>query len=125
VGDLVLRRTGELLINATRGDDIACRMGGEEFALILPGTDGDQAMVVAETLRHAIENSKGSTVGPVTISVGVASPSDGSIGDASALFRAADAALYQAKAGGRNRVVRYVNPDVAPASAAAPEAIEG
>ena len=59
--------------------------------------------------------ASGSAVGPVTISVGVASPSDGGIEDASALFHAADAALYQAKAAGRNRVVRFVNPNTIPA----------
>src|SRR5207342_1931921 len=96
-GDEVLRAVAKQLLEGVRDQDIVCRYGGEEFALILPGTDGDQAMVVAETLRHAIEQSKGTSDGMVTISVGVASPSDGGIGDDSALFRAADAALYQAK----------------------------
>jgi diguanylate cyclase (GGDEF)-like protein len=110
-GDEALRTVAKQLLEGVRSQDIVCRYGGEEFALILPGTDGDQAMTVAETLRQAIEGSMGSAVGPVTISVGVASPSDGGIEDASALFRAADAALYQAKAAGRNRVVRFVNPN--------------
>jgi diguanylate cyclase (GGDEF)-like protein len=124
-GDEALRAVAKQLLEGVRSQDIVCRYGGEEFALILPGTDGDQAMVVAETLRQSIEQSKGTSVGMVTISVGVASPADGGIGDDSALFRAADAALYQAKAGGRNRVVRYVNPDAAPVATQARETIEG
>jgi len=118
-GDEALRVVAKQLLDGVRSQDIVCRYGGEEFALILPGTDGDQAMTVAETLRAAIESSKGTSVGSVTISVGVASPSDGGIEDASALFRAADAALYQAKAAGRNRVVRFVNPTEVPERAIA------
>ena len=64
-------------------------------------------MEIAETLRKAIE-SKGRTDGQVTISVGVASDQDGHFADVSEFFRAADAALYQAKQQGRNRVVQSV-----------------
>jgi diguanylate cyclase (GGDEF)-like protein len=95
------------LLEGVRDQDIVCRYGGEEFALILPGTNGDQAMVVAEALRHAIEQGKGGAAGSITISVGVASPDGDDLSDVGELFRAADAALYEAKAAGRNRVVRH------------------
>ena len=62
---------------------------------------------MAEGLRAAVEAGKGSAGGPITISVGVASSQDADVAGVAELFRAADAALYQAKAEGRNRVVRY------------------
>lgn len=106
-GDEVLRTVARQLLDGVRDQDIVCRYGGEEFVLILPGASGDQAMQVAESLRYAIEQSKVHGAESITISVGVASPGDGDLADVGALFRAADAALYQAKAAGRNRVVRH------------------
>ena len=106
-GDEALKLVAKHLLEGVRSQDIVCRYGGEEFALILPATDGAQAAIVAESLRHAIENARGAGGDRITISVGVASPGDGGIDTPEALFRAADGALYAAKAGGRNRVVRY------------------
>jgi diguanylate cyclase (GGDEF)-like protein len=115
-GDDVLRTVAKQLLDGVRTQDIVCRYGGEEFALILPGTDGAQAAVLAESLRRTIE-SHGKNEARVTISVGVASPQDHALHSVDDLFRAADAALYQAKAQGRNRVVRFVAPAAAPAAA--------
>ena len=92
--------------------DAACRYGGEEFALILPGVDAAGAAVMAESCRKAVENLKialpTSAHGQVTISIGVAvvSPAQDRASTAlvsSALLDAADGALYRAKAEGRNR----------------------
>ena len=107
-GDDVLKAVARHLRDGVRGQDTVCRYGGEEFALILPGMNGVQAAAVAESLRAAVENATLS-VGKVTISVGVACPTDQSIPNVDDFFRAADTALYQAKIQGRNRVVQFVN----------------
>jgi diguanylate cyclase (GGDEF)-like protein len=108
VGDLVLQRVGELLMHASRGDDIACRMGGEEFALILPASTPEGAQYRAESIRAAFANInfdyEGLKVGPFTLSAGVAMVPPGA-GDWVQGMRQADRALYAAKQGGRNRVV--------------------
>lgn len=108
VGDLVLQRFGELLRTATRGDDIACRMGGEEFALILPGSTPEGTRYRAESIRAAFANIhfdyEGLKVGPFTLSAGVAELSTG-VQDWSHVMRQADRALYAAKQAGRNRVL--------------------
>ena len=105
-GDEVLRTVARQLREGVRTRDIVCRYGGEEFALILPGMDGSHAMALAESLRRSIEEA-GLSDGQITISIGVASPNDQVIHTVGELFRAADSALYQAKADGRNRVVRF------------------
>ena len=64
------------LREGVRSHDIVCRYGGEEFALILPGTDGAQAMIVAETSAPGDREQQGLADGQVTISIGVASPQD-------------------------------------------------
>ena len=117
-GDEALKLVAKQLLEGVRSQDIVCRYGGEEFTLILPGTGATEAMGVAEALRIGIANAKPQGDGrPGTISVGVASPEDGGIATAGDLFRAADAALYDAKAAGRNRVVRHGAKSAEPAAA--------
>jgi diguanylate cyclase (GGDEF)-like protein len=106
-GDALLRALGSLLRVQVRGDDIPCRYGGEEFVLILPGASVEHARRRAEQVREAITQlaimDRGQALGAATISAGVAAfPEHGATGDA--LVRAADTALYEAKAGGRNQV---------------------
>ncbi len=111
-GDFVLERTGELLRAATRNSDIACRFGGEEFAVILPGATLLVARNRAEAIRAALETLKiefeGKSLGPLTVSAGVAAmPPHGQ--DWSHTLQQADRALYTAKQAGRNKVVAAVN----------------
>lgn len=109
VGDRVLRRVAELLVTATRNNDVVARVGGEEFAVLLPHTDEETATDVAERVRAAIALH---THDPqVTVSVGVASVQgalfkhgEDPIERAATLMEHADAALYRAKRAGRNRV---------------------
>jgi two-component system cell cycle response regulator len=104
VGDAVLQRVGELLDRSKRQIDAAARVGGEEFALVLPDTDAPGALVVAERLRGAVRDAFATDAVPITISFGIASfPSHGET--AASLLHAADEALYSAKESGRNRTV--------------------
>ncbi|MEE7548601.1 diguanylate cyclase, partial [Xanthomonas sp. Kuri4-1] len=110
-GDVLLAAVGQLLGARPRGEDIACRYGGEEFTLILPETTSDDALRLAEELRGriaALVASDGVRPLPrVTASIGISTfPADGELG--TGLIQKADAALYQAKHRGRNRVERYV-----------------
>jgi diguanylate cyclase (GGDEF)-like protein len=107
-GDAVLERFAAILLGSVRREDIPCRYGGEEFAVILPEMTADQARQRAEVWRAELEKVSvelGETsIGPVSASMGVASfPVHGNTG--TELLRAADAALYRAKDAGRNRVV--------------------
>jgi len=105
-GDEVLKLVANHLFHGVRRGDSVCRYGGEEFAVILPGANGADAVELAESLRRTVQGTM-SADAQVTISVGVASTADGDIGTVDELFRAADRALYRAKDLGRNRVVRY------------------
>ncbi len=107
-GDMVLRAVGEVLTLACDGDVIACRMGGEELMLLLPGVSMADAMDRAEQLRvdiAALSVTYGDKTLPrITVSIGVAHSADyGRVPQD--VIRAADEALYLAKANGRNQVV--------------------
>jgi diguanylate cyclase (GGDEF)-like protein/PAS domain S-box-containing protein len=105
-GDVVLRELGNLLRASIRGEDIACRYGGEEFLLILPDASLESLKQRAEDIREKVKNLRiayQNKILSITVSLGVAVlPDHGpSVDDA---LKAADKALYQAKADGRNRV---------------------
>lgn len=107
-GDTLLRELGSLLQSKVRGEDIACRYGGEEFTLILPESTIDGTRQRAEQIRGVVKRLKlrhrDHPLGRVTISVGIAMyPNHGPTGED--VLRAADEALYRAKAEGRDRVV--------------------
>nr|WP_256355262.1 sensor domain-containing diguanylate cyclase [Pseudomonas sp. PDM33] len=109
-GDLALINVAHLVRKGCRREeDGAARYGGEEFVMILPGCDSAAAAQVAESIRREVEATalphEKSQRGVVTISIGVASTSDTEAESIEALIAAADANLYRAKEGGRNRVV--------------------
>jgi diguanylate cyclase (GGDEF)-like protein len=100
-GDELLRRVGRLLVENSRDFDTAARYGGDEFALILPGSSVAAAFDVAERIRGLVAESD--TGSPATLSIGVASyPLHAD--DASSLVHAADDALYDSKRAGKDRV---------------------
>ncbi|HKW36460.1 MAG TPA: diguanylate cyclase [Burkholderiales bacterium] len=107
-GDLVLSAVANLLRGKVRGSDIACRYGGEEFALVLPETGLEPSARRAEDIRVAISaldlRYAGKYLGRMTASIGIALFPDHSR-DADGLLRVADIALYAAKGAGRDRVV--------------------
>jgi diguanylate cyclase (GGDEF)-like protein len=106
-GDAALKVFARLLQGSVRNTDIACRYGGEEFLLLLPGTSIAEAARRAEAIRTALEKSRvehrGRTLERLTVSIGIAElPTHGP--DGHAVVRAADKMLYQAKQNGRNRI---------------------
>ena len=112
-GDLVLKTVSKTMRSQLREYDVAGRYGGEEFAILLPFTKTEEAVMVAERLRQAVENKKidlskinhemPNKIIDVTISLGIyeLKPSD----NAGDLLKEADKALYQAKETGRNRII--------------------
>ena len=106
-GDAALRRAASVVMKGIRSTDMAFRYGGEELAVLLPSCNKEQAVEVAEKIRLAVGAAgpaPGRIGGRTTISIGVATfPDDGRV--ARALVDVADAALYRAKAQGRDRVV--------------------
>ncbi len=109
-GDEVLAMVGNVFERSARHRETAARVGGEEFALLLPGQDGPRAVEAAERIRKVIEGrtvfapDSGEVI-RVTVSAGVASTADESELSSEELYAAADRALYAAKEAGRNRVV--------------------
>ena len=109
-GDMVLLEFGKLLKEWIRQSDLACRYGGEEFAVILPDTDIHRAVGVCERFRETLNQRTfhyNKTPFQVTVSIGVSSLAALSTKSVETLVRAADEALYQAKKQGRNRVVVF------------------
>lgn len=107
-GDEVLKQLGRFLQQQTRGSDVASRLGGEELLITLLGVEAETAIKKAEQLCAGIRTlnvrSQGKAIGPVTVSIGVATYGQHG-GTTEELLRGADAALYRAKAQGRDRVV--------------------
>jgi len=109
-GDRLLRLIGTAIVRATRGHDFAARVGGDEFAVLLPKADTEQARQVGLRIREAIAAD---TELPVTVSIGLAPLS----GDVRATVLAADGALYDAKAAGRDCVADAAGPRSSSAAA--------
>ncbi|MCB1444257.1 MAG: PleD family two-component system response regulator [Rhizobiaceae bacterium] len=108
-GDEVLKEFAARIRSTVRGADLACRFGGEEFVVVMPDTLPETAAAVAERLRFVVENQpfvlrQSGTALTVTASLGIASTIHG-VASVEELIRQADRALYEAKHGGRNRVV--------------------
>jgi diguanylate cyclase (GGDEF)-like protein len=111
-GDTALRLVADLMRRVLRNREQIGRYGGEEFVVSLPGADAAQALQVAERIRKQLQDLSTSTSQPVpTVSVGVATLRPGE--DTRSLIQRADAAMYAAKAAGRNRVVQAVEADTA------------
>ncbi len=104
VGDSVIRKLAELMRTSARKDDALCRVGGEEFLLVLPDTDLSIAKEVAERLRNHVAEHPIPIVGSITISLGIAHR-PGSADTIESVLKLADHALYTAKRTGRNQTV--------------------
>jgi diguanylate cyclase (GGDEF)-like protein len=106
-GDVVLKHVGEILKRSIRQGDLACRFGGEEFVLVMPGTSVAEAAEVAERVRESIKRLevayRNQSLGKITISLGVA-PHPAAGQTPAELIEAADQMLYAAKSAGRDRV---------------------
>jgi diguanylate cyclase (GGDEF)-like protein len=107
-GDMVLRKLGSLLLGNVRGEDIACRYGGDEFILILPdaspGVTLERAERLCEHVHHLNVFFEGKAIKKISLSFGVATfPINGTT--SLDLLKAVDDALYDAKQEGRNQVV--------------------
>jgi diguanylate cyclase (GGDEF)-like protein len=109
-GDLVLQSVGRLILAQSRQSDLAARIGGEEFAVLLPDTGAGGAKLAAERIRHAIAGEPPHLLGygevKVTLSFGIATFGKDGVAPQT-LFERADQALYMAKREGRNRIRLY------------------
>ncbi|MGL4289307.1 MAG: diguanylate cyclase, partial [Phreatobacter sp.] len=108
-GDEVLREFAARVRKNVRGIDLACRLGGEEFVVIMPDTDAGVASIVAERIRARVAGEpfpiqKGARAIDITVSIGMAQRRSNDDG-ADVVIKRADQALYRAKRDGRNRVV--------------------
>jgi diguanylate cyclase (GGDEF)-like protein len=114
-GDLVMQHVAQALLAACREGDSACRFGGEEFTMLLPGATVAEALARGEIVRDAVRlvslAHRGRPLSPVTISVGVAAYPES--GEPGSLLAAADSALLEAKRQGRDRVLAASNAWVA------------
>jgi len=107
-GDRFLRKVGEVIRGNLRSHDIPCRYGGEEFAVLLPETESTEAIVIAERIRRTVSNIRlreGKRLLGTTISIGISSYPKSARRSAADLLRKADAALYQAKREGKDKVI--------------------
>ncbi len=111
IGDKVIQKFASIMLVQARDSDIVCRYGGEEFCIALPGATLDQAFLVAERIRKAVQAEVGPSLPlnpqpTITASFGVSTIAT-NVGTASELAELADQALYQSKHNGRNRCTKY------------------
>jgi diguanylate cyclase (GGDEF)-like protein len=102
-GDIALRRVARCLERTCRSTDIPARYGGDEFIVLVPGSDAPRALELAERILDAVR--KGDPASPITVSIGVSDLAIAGVVSAEALRDSADRALYAAKAEGRDRAV--------------------
>jgi diguanylate cyclase (GGDEF)-like protein len=106
IGDQVLSHAAKIMRETIRTNDVACRLGGEEFLVIASNTDSAAALLLAERIRKAVESQQIKVAAlprPVTVSIGVASSTDCKV-DWKELVKLADKAVYKVKEKGRNGV---------------------
>lgn len=108
-GDIAIKTVAEVLKRNARSIDIAARMGGEEFNLLLPGVDHQGGLIAAERIRKAIEETEIEVIGNITASIGVATFGEHS-DNLNELMELTDQAMYTSKKNGRNRVT-LANPE--------------
>jgi diguanylate cyclase (GGDEF)-like protein len=110
-GDEVLREVARRILRGIRSEDFACRMGGEEFLLVIADPAATDALVVAQRVREAIRSTPvvvdGQSI-PVTISMGLAYFDPAAIVSPEEVIRLADAGLYRAKQTGRDRIISHI-----------------
>lgn len=107
IGDIVLQKLAALIVKSTRSQHIVARYGGEEFAIILPDTGIVESLQIAESLNIAVEDAEWKETDGLTISIGVATYSEGD--NIEVIVEAADQALYASKQNGRNRATHYIS----------------
>ncbi len=109
VGDLVLKGFGAQLQETVRSGDLICRLGGEEFVVVMPGADAAEAARIAERARRTTESREflvDGAAGSVSITVSIGLAEWRETWDSAELYRRADRALYLSKSAGRNRVTQ-------------------
>jgi two-component system, cell cycle response regulator len=117
-GDTILQQCSQIMTHLLRRSDVLGRIGGEEFLILLPDTDGKGGVRIAERLRQRIENASfmyGDVQIPVTVSLGVYYSTDPLVLGVDELVQRADAALYEAKESGRNRIAYHTQQPLAAA----------
>jgi diguanylate cyclase (GGDEF)-like protein len=119
-GDDTLRDMGEILLKYSRGINVICRYGGDEFAVLLVETSKAGARLYAERIRHVLSTHRFAHGRRVTASIGIASLPEDVPPSAEELIRAADEALYAAKRAGKNRVSVFEDIEVRPISTGTP-----
>jgi two-component system cell cycle response regulator len=111
-GDVVLQGLAKILLRESRQEDVACRYGGEEFALIMPDTAPESALVVCERIARAVREARWPGLGSnrVTVSTGLVGSARALETTASDWLHAADQLLYRAKSEGRDRIITGETP---------------
>ena len=123
-GDAILKMVSKTIENNIRSGDVACRFGGDEFMIIIPGTGQKDAIRLAERLRRNVETTDlpyGQQSLSATLSIGIASWPMNSISISDELYNAADKALYSAKNAGKNRIAAIQDDKFIPVSVLTPE----